>query len=389
MTKAAEAHLTRSRGMRDLLPEAMRAFRLAEDAFRASATRWGYEEIRTPAIENYSLFTWLGALTPEMLGRVYSFLDWDGWSGERVVLRPDSTVPVSRAFRESGMSLPARLFYVQNVFRFTPGGAEDRETWQFGVEYFDPPPTTGDVETLLVAVDTLVGLGLSPSVALSHAGLMRTAVGAQPPNGSGTPEARPRASLGVRPIVELLDGEPGGPALADNIAALMAERAPDAAAAATELAVLARLLGGLGVDAAVQPALTLDFEYYSGPVFEIRVENRRVASGGRYTPPAGGAGQTACGFAIDADDLTALLHARRHGGTVVGVVPAAPGDVPSALAVARQLHAQGISATIAGSVADHVVAVEVHGAEVSVLSGDARYTAATIEDLLGRLLEHK
>ena len=53
-----------------------------------------------------------------MLSSVYSFLDWDGWSGERVVLRPDSTIPVARAAREAGVELPARLYYVQNVFRF-------------------------------------------------------------------------------------------------------------------------------------------------------------------------------------------------------------------------------------------------------------------------------
>ena len=86
MTNLASSTSTRSRGMRDLLPADMRAFRRVEDAFRAAASRWGYEEIRTPTIETYSLFTAAGALTAQMLSRVYSFLDWDGWSGERVVL---------------------------------------------------------------------------------------------------------------------------------------------------------------------------------------------------------------------------------------------------------------------------------------------------------------
>jgi histidyl-tRNA synthetase len=99
----------RSKGMRDLLPAEMRAFRRVEDAFRAAASRWGYEEIRTPTIETYSLFTAAGALTPQMLSRVYSFLDWDGWSGERVVLRPDSTIPVARAVTEAALAMPARV----------------------------------------------------------------------------------------------------------------------------------------------------------------------------------------------------------------------------------------------------------------------------------------
>ena len=97
MTSPVLSAATRSRGMRDLLPDEMRAFRRVEDAFRAAATRWGYDEIRTPTIETYNLFTRAGTLTPAMLSHVYTFLDWDGWSGERVVLRPDSTIPVVRA----------------------------------------------------------------------------------------------------------------------------------------------------------------------------------------------------------------------------------------------------------------------------------------------------
>src|SRR3990170_5824706 len=95
VTTMAEESL-RCRGMRDLLPAEMRRFRLVETAFREVCLGWGYEEVRTPVIEHLHLFTTVGTLSPRMLGRVYSFLDWDGWSGERVVLRPDSTIPTAR-----------------------------------------------------------------------------------------------------------------------------------------------------------------------------------------------------------------------------------------------------------------------------------------------------
>jgi hypothetical protein len=36
-----------------------------------------------------------------MLSHVYSFLDWDGWSGGRVVLRPDGTIPAARLYIEN------------------------------------------------------------------------------------------------------------------------------------------------------------------------------------------------------------------------------------------------------------------------------------------------
>ena len=97
MTNVVSSQL--ARGMRDLPPEEMARVRQVEDAFAATCRSWGYREIRTPVIEHLHLFTSAGTLSPQTLDRVYSFLDWDGWSGERVVLRPDSTIPALRCGR--------------------------------------------------------------------------------------------------------------------------------------------------------------------------------------------------------------------------------------------------------------------------------------------------
>src|SRR5437870_11670917 len=83
-------------GMRDMLPADMERFRLIETACRNACLGWGYGDVRTSTIERLHLFTAAGMLSPQMLDRVYSFLDWDGWSGERGALRPDSTSPVAR-----------------------------------------------------------------------------------------------------------------------------------------------------------------------------------------------------------------------------------------------------------------------------------------------------
>ena len=90
---------TQKRG-KDLLPKDMIKFRHAERLFLEEAIRWGYQEIRTPTIEPISLFTAAGTLDPRMLDNLYSFLDWDGWSGQRVVLRPDGTIPANRLYIE-------------------------------------------------------------------------------------------------------------------------------------------------------------------------------------------------------------------------------------------------------------------------------------------------
>ena len=101
----------RCKGMNDLLPDEMAVLRQIESIYRGCCARWGYQEVKTPTIEYLHLFTSAGTLTPAMLGRVYSFLDWDGWSGERVVLRPDGTIPVARLYTESYQKEElARLF---------------------------------------------------------------------------------------------------------------------------------------------------------------------------------------------------------------------------------------------------------------------------------------
>ena len=173
--KGSVMRVKRCKGFRDLAPEEMSKFRLIEAAFRDCCLSWGYGEVRTPTLEYLYLFTATGTLTPDRLNRVYSFLDWDGWSGERVVLRPDGTIPVARFYidsmAEQGL---AKLFYVTNVFAFEETGQKSRERWQGGAELIGVNSAIADVELLALALDVLQRLGLKGiKVRLSHAGLVR------------------------------------------------------------------------------------------------------------------------------------------------------------------------------------------------------------------------
>ena len=165
----------RCKGSRDLSPEEMRRFRLIEEIFRGCCLHWGYKEVRTPTIEYLHLFTATGTLTPSRLGRIYSFLDWDGWSGERVALRPDGTIPIARLFIDSMADLEmAKLFYITNVFSFEETGEETQEKWQCGAELIGAGSVTADVELLVLSLRILQGLGLDNiEFRLSHADLIR------------------------------------------------------------------------------------------------------------------------------------------------------------------------------------------------------------------------
>ena len=139
----------------------MARFRHIEKVFRSCCLGWGYKEIRTPTLEYLHLFTSTGTLTPNMLSRVYSFLDWDGWSGERVVLRPDGTIPAARLYFENLPQVrPAKLFYVENVFSYEETGRESRERWQCGAEIIGSARPLADVELIMLALETLGQLGI-------------------------------------------------------------------------------------------------------------------------------------------------------------------------------------------------------------------------------------
>ena len=314
----------RSRGMRDLLPADMERFRRTELTFRDVCLGWGYEEVRTPTIEHLYLFTAAGTLSPQMLDRVYSFLDWDGWSGERVVLRPDSTIPTVRLFTESLADREgAKLFYVQPVLRFDQGD-ESREDWQCGVELLGDTYPRGDVELILLARETLERLGLGASLKLSHPGIVRSLLDkaglaieeqialynrvlAGDLAALDDVESKLPGSASVRGLLAM---EGSGPAYLQNLETALKPAVPEIAAPLAELGAVSRMLEGMGIAHEIAPLLVRDFEYYTGPVFHVFAGEKHVGGGGRYDGLAELVGERkmpASGFALDFESIMPLL----------------------------------------------------------------------------------
>jgi histidyl-tRNA synthetase len=259
-----------------------------------------------------------------MLDRVYSFLDYDGWTGERVVLRPDSTIPTVRLFAEqmSGRD-SARLFYVQNVLRFDPGDA-DREDWQCGVELLGDTYPQGDVELILMARETLDRLGLATRLKLSHPGIVRSLLDkaglsltdqlalydrvlAGDLSGLDDVEAKLPGSASIRALLAK-DGQ--GPAYLQNLETVLTPAVPEVAAPLRELAAVSITLDGMGIVHEISPLLVRNFEYYTGPVFHAFAGDAKVGGGGRYDQLAalvGGRAVPASGFAIEMDAVAPLL----------------------------------------------------------------------------------
>lgn len=316
----------RCRGMRDLLPDEMARFRRVESAFGRVCRQWGYSEIRTPTIEFLHLFTTAGTLSPQMLDRTYSFLDWDGWSGERVVLRPDATIPAARLYVENlAPGQIARFFYTQNVFRFSSGD-ESREDWQCGVELIGDLGLAGDLELILLGRAALAELGLERlQVGLSHAGLVRTVLAAASLAAqeqvacydrlldgdlSVLEEVEARLPELKAPLHLLFDVRGGKAAYLANLQASFLPALPALEKPVDDLAKISDVLERAGCDYDIETTLVRNFEYYTGPVFEFRVEGKRVGGGGRYDELmalVGGERVPASGFALDVDKVASRL----------------------------------------------------------------------------------
>ena len=399
----------RSRGMHDLTPDEMDRVRAAEAAFAQTCRLWGYREIRTPVIEPLHLFTAAGTLSPHTLDGVYSFLDWDGWSGERVVLRPDSTIPAARLYAERlGAENPARLFYRQNVFRFADDGSS-REEWQCGVELIGDTGTAGDAELVLLALDVLRSAGVeAPVVRLSHAGIVRAVLAAAGLTAGEQSQAYDRlldGDLAVvgevearmpqlnAPLRLLFEVEGAGSGYLANLRGSLVAAIPSLAGALDELAFVVAALEASGVSPIIQAVLARSFEYYSGMVMKIDAAGERVCTGGRYDELIGlisGRSVPASGFGIY---LTPLLDATASAiadpqppAVLVRPASAAADDFARAAAAAAGLREAGIraelttSATTAG-----VVTASADGLVLERDGGKARF--ADVRDLV-RVLEN-
>ncbi len=319
--------MQRCKGSHDLSPEEMRQFRFIEGVFRGSCLKAGYNEVRTPTVEYLHLFTATGTLTPSRLGRVYSFLDWDGWSGERVVLRPDGTIPAARFYIDCmSQERLARLFYITNIFIFEETGAKNREQWQCGAELIGTGSALADVELIVLAREVLRRLQLDGvELRLSHVGLIRALLAELGLDRAGQMKIfdrimdgdtqalnrikpmRPELMQALSPLLRL-KGKSAG--FLHNFKALFGRELPEVEPHVDDLINIASLLDTLGYDYKIDIASGTGFEYYTGMTFQLFLGKDKIGGGGRYDaliPLMGGGNAPASGFALYIDQLMNCL----------------------------------------------------------------------------------
>ena len=133
MSKALQA----IRGMNDILPDQTPAWQYFEHHVKTVLTHYGYQEIRTPIVEQSALFSrGIGSGTDIIEKEMYSFEDRNG---EKLSLRPEATASVVRAGVQHGLlyNQVQRFWTNGPMFRYErPQKGRYRQFHQFRVEAY-------------------------------------------------------------------------------------------------------------------------------------------------------------------------------------------------------------------------------------------------------------
>ena len=374
-------------GMSDIAAPEVRLWQRIEQLARDVMVRYGFEELRTPAVEFEAVFTRsLGETTDVVQKEMYVFEK----GGRRLCLRPEGTAGVMRHAAGLGAAETdgARWYYIGPMFRSErPQAGRKRQFHQCGVECLEPPSPLVDAEILALQVDLLRAWGLGDcEVRLNTRGEgggqtqvadgLRAALAARAQDLCD--DCRRRMSENVLRVLDCKN---------EACQAIVATLPPPtdfmSEASRAYLAQVAGHLDELGVKYRLDPLLVRGLDYYEHTVWEIASTalgaQNAVAGGGRYRMQLGDRELVGVGFAIGLERVVGVLQAL---GRAEALVPPLPklvwlvglGDeaMKQNLALMQRLRAADIVCRMApgGSMKSQMRAANKSGAAWTIIRGD-------------------
>jgi len=151
------------RGTADILAGELERWSTIERTARRIARLYGFEELRTPLIEDASLFLRsIGETSDIVQKEMFRFEDR---GGHDIVLRPEGTASVVRAYLEHNLHKTqgfAKLFYLGPMFRAErPQAGRFRQFHQYGVEAIGSSSPWVDVEAIILCLHILRACGVT------------------------------------------------------------------------------------------------------------------------------------------------------------------------------------------------------------------------------------
>ncbi len=145
-------------GVQDYMPQECYNKNLTQEKLAETFVQHGFVRVETPAIEYYNVYDEI--LSRAAVHKTFKMTDSDG---SLLILRPDPTLQICRMaaakLQSEGIH---KVYYLENSYEYLsdPSTARSREFAQAGVELLGTSGTAGDVEIIVVAIESLLAAGL-------------------------------------------------------------------------------------------------------------------------------------------------------------------------------------------------------------------------------------
>ncbi len=382
-------------GMRDLLPAEVKKRRAVINTISTVYERHGFEPLETPSMERLEVL--LGKYGEEGDRLVFKVLH-RGRKLERALgrervsprdlselgLRYDLTVPFARVYAAHREALGSifKRYQIQPVWRADrPAKGRFREFYQCDVDIVGTPQLLAEIDLFMAITEIMGELGFGEfTLLLNHRGLLRgllRALGAPMEQETGIlvtldkldkigPEGvrkalseqgvSPSLLAGLDPLFQLVQAGAGAEKLKDFFRGL--DLPPEGEVGLRELFTLLDWAGALGIGKRIRfnPLLARGLDYYTGAIYELRLEGevQSLGGGGRYDGLIGsmaGDQVPAVGFSFGLERLLVLMEERGMfdtGTPAKRLLIAAVEEeaIPFALEVAQTLRHGGLVADL-------------------------------------------
>ncbi|MBI5306202.1 histidine--tRNA ligase [Candidatus Wolfebacteria bacterium] len=289
--KKEKVFLQSSKGMRDILPADRFFWNKVRNAAFKIAESFNFLKIETPILEHAAVFERTGAST-DIVEKQMFFVKSKG--GDKLVLRPELTAPVMRAYFQHGLSRlaqPLKLFYLGPVFRYEqPQSGRLRQHYQTGFEILG-----GSGNPIYDAMIILILFRLLEDIKIKNLTVQINSIGCKVCRAAYIKKLQEyykknqekickdcKRRLAVRPL-RLLDCKNEKCALIKSEAPIIIDKICNNCK--KHFKAVLEYLDELSLPYMINNYLVRGLDYYNGPVFEIVCEansNMALASGGRY-----------------------------------------------------------------------------------------------------------
>lgn len=316
----AKEKFTGVKGMNDMLPQDAAVWQHVQSTCVGVLERYGYQEIRTPILENTRVFTrGVGEVTDIVEKEMYSFVD--SMNGDQLTLRPECTSAVVRAVNEHNLlyGTNQRLWYFGPMFRHErPQRGRYRQFYQLGAEALGMEGPDVDAEMIMMLSRMWKALGVGPvKLELNTLGALeerqahRDALIRYFEQNQDVLDEDAKRRLYTNPL-RILDTK--NPEMQDLVNAT--PRLLDFLGEKSRgfLSRLEELVSAAGIEYTINPRLVRGLDYYNHTVFEWITDRLgaqgTICGGGRYDPLVemlGGRPAPGVGFAMGIERVIELL----------------------------------------------------------------------------------